>query len=160
MHLFRAQATFLDLNQLPTSWEWCFCKPVHRVRARDGPPGTNLGPFKVKPSSHHAHVTRWVQCDVTKSVQCGLMGGKVCSGIFSTGFVLYPGQVRVVQVRQQCSYHTPVHYLYSQQLVRNKNGLYISWNATSRVHSVGQRRLVSKFMWELVVFQVFMNDGC
>ena len=37
-----------------------FCKPVHAVRARGGPPGTNHGPFTAKPSCHHVYVTLWV----------------------------------------------------------------------------------------------------
>ena len=34
-----------------------FSKPVHAVRAWGGPPGTNHGLFKAKPSSHHVHST-------------------------------------------------------------------------------------------------------
>jgi len=34
-----------------------FSKPVHAVRAWGGPPGTNHGLFKAKPSSHHVHNT-------------------------------------------------------------------------------------------------------
>ena len=34
-----------------------FSKPVHAVRARSGPAGTNHGLFKAKPSSHHVHST-------------------------------------------------------------------------------------------------------
>ena len=34
-----------------------FSKPVHAVRAGGGPPGTNHGLFKAKPSSYHVHST-------------------------------------------------------------------------------------------------------
>ena len=34
-----------------------FCKPVHALRARGGPPSPNHDPFTAKPSSHHVHVT-------------------------------------------------------------------------------------------------------
>ena len=34
-----------------------FCKLVHALRARGGPPGPNHGPFTAKPSSHHVYVT-------------------------------------------------------------------------------------------------------
>ena len=34
-----------------------FSKPVHAVRVWRGPPGTNHGLFKAKPSSHHVHST-------------------------------------------------------------------------------------------------------
>ena len=104
MHLFRAQATFLDKNQLPTSWEWCFLS----LSMQSGQEVAHPVLFTIPRTSEE-----W----------------------YKSG-----NRVHTIPLSITCTVNS--WYI--------KNGLYISWNATSRVHNVGQRRLVGKFMWELV----------
>ena len=50
---FRINMPLSEINLLRV----VFCKPVHALRTRGGPPSPNHGPFKAKSSSHHVHVT-------------------------------------------------------------------------------------------------------
>ena len=58
IHLEPKQPSLQEIN--PYKMRVVFCKPVHALRVKSGPPGPTHDSFTAKPGSHHVHVTLWV----------------------------------------------------------------------------------------------------